>query len=352
MAELNVGPLASHILAHQCRDGRIAWIDRGIWDPWNHSEAAMGLAVAGEIDAAGLALDHLIETQSSDGSWTADMGCAAPMDASNERLVADGAPCVIDTNFCAYPAVLAWHLALITNDALVVRRAAPMITRMVSWLATLQSDGAFPWRAPQANERSGDIDALLAGNASIALSLSCAIRLLEALSQPTDMARALLSSLLNALKAPDGPRFAPKPRHAMDWYYPVLNGVMDNEAGRARLAARWSEFVEPKWGCRCVSDEPWATAAETAELVMACARVGKIDAAHSLLAALGRHADANGALSMGRQFALDVAWPREQPSWTAGAALLAIDALEHRTRGASIFTTLSPYDVISPLQPV
>ncbi len=42
----------ARILALQRADGAIPWFDGGVVDPWNHTEAAMGLATAGEIEAA------------------------------------------------------------------------------------------------------------------------------------------------------------------------------------------------------------------------------------------------------------------------------------------------------------
>jgi len=37
--------------------------------------------------------------------------------------------------------------------------------------------------------------------------------------------------------------FAPKHRWAMDWYYPVLTGVVGGAEGRARLSDRFDTFV-------------------------------------------------------------------------------------------------------------
>ncbi len=54
----------------------------------------------------------------------------------------------------------------------------------------------------------------------------------------------------------------------MDWYYPVLTGAVGRE-GRRHLAGRWDEFVAERPGLRCVADNFWVTAAETAECAMA-----------------------------------------------------------------------------------
>ena len=64
--------------------------------------------------------------------------------------------------------------------------------------------------------------------------------------------------------------FAPKHRWAMDWYYPVLAGVV---ARRARAASASTPaattFIVDGMGVRCVSDRPWITAAETCECLLA-----------------------------------------------------------------------------------
>ncbi|HAQ34684.1 MAG TPA: hypothetical protein DCQ53_04925, partial [Alphaproteobacteria bacterium] len=50
---------ARHIRSIQRPDGSIPWLKAGIWDPWNHGESVMALAVAGEWDAARGGLDCL-----------------------------------------------------------------------------------------------------------------------------------------------------------------------------------------------------------------------------------------------------------------------------------------------------
>ena len=54
-------------------------------------------------------------------------------------------------------------------------------------------------------------------------------------------------------------------------------------AGKARLADGWTTFVMDGLGVRCVSDEPWVTASETAECAIAFATIGDTDTAADLL---------------------------------------------------------------------
>lgn len=127
-----------------------------------------------------------------------------------------------------------------------------------------------------------------------------------------------------------------KARFSMDWFYPVLTGVLSPEAGKARLAARWHEFVEPGLGCRCVADQPWVTLAETCELTLALLATGQRQRAAELFSGLHDWRTADGAYWTGYQFVEKVLWPEEQPTWTAGAILLAADALTESTGAARL----------------
>ena len=49
----------------------------------------------------------------------------------------------------------------------------------------------------------------------------------------------------------------------MDWYYPMLSGALEGEAGRQRMAQGWSEFVIEGRGVRCVSTSGLGQAAQT-----------------------------------------------------------------------------------------
>ena len=69
----------------------------------------------------------------------------------------------------------------------------------------------------------------------------------------------------------------------MDWYYPVLAGVVTGDAARARLAAGYDRFVMEGLGVRCVADKDWVTAAETAECALAHLAAGDVATAGLLL---------------------------------------------------------------------
>lgn len=130
----------------------------------------------------------------------------------------------------------------------------------------------------------------------------------------------------------------------MDWFYPVLCGIVSGPRAGLRLQERWEVFVRPGLGCRCVSDEPWFTVAETCELIMALTAAGYRARAARLFAELNRAKHRDGSYWTGYQSELDIFWPQERPTWTAGAVLLAADALAGLTPAANLFTVHSVND--------
>ena len=85
-------PTVEFLLNTQRPSGEIPWFEGGHTDPWDHTEAAMGLSIAGEWDAAERAYHWLADQQLEDGSWWACYRDGQP-DASVERR---------ETNYVAY----------------------------------------------------------------------------------------------------------------------------------------------------------------------------------------------------------------------------------------------------------
>lgn len=329
---------AARILDIQDPDGRIAWFEDGPWDPWNHTECAMALTAMGALGAAERAFDHLASTQRPDGAWLGEYGNALPM-VERDYISREPAPAFLDTNFCAYPATGVLHYLLATGDIGRVRHWWPMVKRAMEFVLALQrTDGTISWAFEAVG--TADDDALLAGNASIAKSLECAIRLADCLGEAAGPWRAAHARLAAALrKAPNGfDRHGRGERFAMDWYYPVLSGVLETRAASEQLASGWATFVAPELGCRCVRDEPWVTVAETAELAMALLATGDRASAGSLMDAVQALRDDDGAFWMGWQFEERTVWPKETPSWTQAAVILAVDALEGRGAHSTLLT--------------
>ena len=69
LAPEQVAETAASIAAMQEPSGAIPWTTGQHADIWNHVEAAMGLLVGGQVDAAHRAYDWCIATQREDGSW-------------------------------------------------------------------------------------------------------------------------------------------------------------------------------------------------------------------------------------------------------------------------------------------
>jgi len=128
--------------------------------------------------------------------------------------------------------------------------------------------------------------------------------------------------------------FWPKPRWSMDWYYPALVGVVRDEE---RLDAKWDAFVVQGRGCRCVSDKPWITTAETCELVLALDACGRAEDALRLFDDVQFLRQSDGAYQEGWVFPEDVWWPGRTPPWTSAAVLLADDALARRSPAWNLF---------------
>ena len=80
-------------------------------------------------------------------------------------------------------------------------------------------------------------------------------------------------------------------------------------------------------GCKCVKEEPWVTVAESSELVLALVRIGLLSEAEKLLDSLHQWRDNDELYWTAYVYPDDKFWPIEKPTWTAGAVLLAADAV-------------------------
>ncbi len=325
-------PTLEYIRQVQAADGAIPWENGAKFDVWDHIESAMGLTIGGDYDDARRAYDWLVRNQMSDGTWWAEYRNGIIVDATRK-----------ETNFCAYVATGIWHYYLVTDDKDAALSYWPMVAKAVDFVVSLQEPcGVIPW----AGEPDGGAcdDALVTGCASIYKSLECAWQLSVLAGEPRQDWLEARGKLGDALRnAPDqfDRTWESKARFSMDWFYPVLTGVYRGQAARARLAKRWDEFVVDGMGCRCVNDEPWVTFAESCELVMALIASGQTDKAAQVYSWLHQWRDDEGAYWMGYQFVEEIVWPEERPTWTAGAILLAADALTHHTGAAELFTSIS-----------
>ncbi len=323
------------IAAVQQRDGSIGWPD-GHVDAWNHVECAMALSVCGLRDASRRAYEWLRTSQRPDGSWRKQMPPAQAPDMTTE------------SNHAAYCAVGIWHELLVSRDEGFAQRMWPMVRAAMEFVLGLQTPrGEITWRR-EADGRPGRF-ALLAGSSSMYSSLRCAIALAEYLGEPQpdwELAADLLGHAVS--RHPEA--FADKSRFSMDWYYPVLGGPVRGAAARTHLDKGWDTYVVPGLGVRCVSDEPWVTAAETAELAIALEAIGDATGALDLLDRIQQLRDESGAYWTGWQYLTKRHYPDEQSSYTAAAIVLAADVLCGSTGASAIFRDISadPAVVLSP----
>ncbi|MCM3887039.1 hypothetical protein [Frankia sp. R82] len=319
---------AKAIAAVQEADGAIPWYPGGHTDAWDHLECAMALDLCGQAGAADAAWDWLRRNQRADGSWaTSYLGGAVRED-------------FVDSNQCAYVAAAALHRWLLFGDEEFLAGIWPVVRRALDFVVALQAPSGQIWWARSADGAHYP-KALVTGCSSTLHSLRCGMALAAVIGEigidgGTDRGVQLTEVAARWGRAADALHhallthpeyFLPKDRWSMDWYYPVLGGVVRGPAGRARLASRWDEFIVDGLGARCVADEPWVTGAETCELAIALHLVGETESATRLVTDMQCLRHESGGYWTGWQFADQVFWPVEQSTWTGAAVILAVDTL-------------------------
>jgi len=318
-----------YILSVQQPDGCIPWFVGGKADPWDHTEAAMGLSVAGEFQAAEKAYAWLQDKQLEDGSWFANYQDSQPLYCDKR-----------ETNFVAYVATGVWHHYLISRNIHFLGKTMPMVRKAMAFvLANQAPTGEIYWAVSEDGKPLKD--ALITGCSSIYKSLECAVNIAVALDQDEPTWRDAYLLLGNTLKHhPEcfDRTWESKERYSMDWFYPILAGVYIGSAAKVRIQERWDTFVRNGMGCLCVSDEPWVTVAESCELTMALLAAGERNKALMLYGWLHQWRDeTDGAYWTGYQYVEKIIWPDEKTTWTAGAILLAADAITEHTPAAKLF---------------
>ena len=242
----------------------------------------------------------------------------------------------LDTNVCAYIATGVWHHWLCTWDRGFVDHLWPTVRRSLDWVLSMRrADGTILWARTE-DATPWDY-ALLTGSSSIAHALRCGARLGELCHEPRpDWAEA--ADVLTHMVTTRPDVFEPKERWAMDWYYPVLTGCLVGDAAQARLTDGWPVFAMEGKGIRCVSDEPWVTASETAEASIAHAVAGDMARATDLLAWTRPHRCDDGSYLTGIVYpSLETFPPHETSAYTDAAVILAADAITGASAASSIF---------------
>jgi hypothetical protein len=320
---------AEAIADWQLPTGMIPWFPGGHADPWNHVEAAMALDLAGMRSEAEHAYQWLVDIQLEDGSW-------------HQYYLADGIEQdKRDANTIAYPAAGVWHHWLLHQDRSFVEHMWPTLERAIDFVLDLQMPrGEVLW-ARHADGTPWSF-ALLTGSSSMVHSLRCAVAVADLLGHDRPDWELSVARLAEVIRrhctgeVPDA--FAPKARWAMDWYYPVLAGVLEPDDAHARLDARRATFVVEGRGVRCVSDRPWITAAETCEFVMAELSLGNAEQALQLFTWAQALRDDDGHYFTGIVFPDEVHFPADERStYTDAAVVLAADAISRTSPAWDLF---------------
>ena len=331
---------ADHIASWQLPSGMIPWFPGGHTDPWNHIEAAMALVVGDRRTEAEAAYQWLVDIQRPDGSWHQYY---LDDEVEQDKL---------DANVIAYVATGAWHHWLHFRDLGHLEAMWAVVEPAIDFVLDLQQPrGEILWaRHPDGTPWSF---ALLTGSASIAHSLRCAIAIAQELGHERPDWELSVGQLAHAIRHERDNAFSPKHRWAMDWYYPVLSGVISGDAGRDHLAARIDTFLLDDEGIRCVSDRPWVTAAETCECAMAYLGVGDREMALRLFTSAQKLREDDGRYITGVVHPGSTTFPTDERStYSAAAVILAAEAVEGTSPAAPLFADHSFLPAIIDVDPV
>jgi hypothetical protein len=305
-------------------------------DPWNHVEAAIGLDIAGRHDLALRAYRWLGRAQRADGSWLATYDPDGAATASH-----------VDTNAVGYVAtgVLA-HLAM-TRDGVGCDELYPIVEAALDYVAGHESGtGAVPWSV-DGNGSESPLR-LLTGSSSLVSSFRHGAELASRLGHDGARWRAVGDRLAAEIVVHEE-GFADKSEFAMDWYYPVLAGVLSGDQARQRLSRGESGFVTSD-GVLCRSDRRWVTSAETAEAAIAYVRAGDSGMGRTLFATLADKQLRDGGYLTGLVYPERSEFPKgESTSYSDAAVLIAADVLDGGVANELFGDAAPVFEVPSPV---
>ncbi len=321
---IDIMRIAGWIADLQLDSGQIPWSSGGKTDPWDHVEATMGLVVGGLYSRARRAFRWLASEQLPDGS----LYCAY-----RNRQVEDYTR---DVNMSSYVAVGLYHYYLVTGDLEFTAAMWPTIELAMDFVLKMQAPGGeIHWAVSPQGKR--DPMALLTGSSSILMSLKCALALAQAVGKKKPQWKAAAQRLAEAIARRPHLFNMTKARFAMDWFYPVLCGAVEGAAAQRRIEQGWKKFVVQNLGVKCVSDRPWVTIAESAELVLTLAAMGNRLLAHIVFDWICAHRFGDGTFWCGFTYPDMTLWPEEKLTWTNAVVLMAADALFELTPAGRLF---------------
>jgi hypothetical protein len=284
----------------------------------------MGLVTGGFFSEARRAFDWLARNQLENGSWYATYRKGLPEDRTQ------------DSNQSSYIAVGLFHYYLVTKDLLFLRRLWPAVRSAIDFAVSLQAPGGEIYWALSPEGRL-DPMALLTGSSSVYMSLKCALEISRILNDPAPGWQQTLNRLGETIRHKPHHFNMTKSRYAMDWFYPVLAGAVTGNDARQRIDRFWKKFIIEGQGVRCVSDHPWVTIAETAELCLALCAMGNHRLAEIVFNWICDKRYEDGSYWCGHTYPEMAIWPEDKITWTNAVVLMAADALYGLTPAAGLF---------------
>jgi tetratricopeptide (TPR) repeat protein len=323
LTRVNLQKLVQHqadfIISQQLQSGAIPWYRGAITDPWDHVECAIALGLAGRFDEAVKAYNWSRKTQNPDGSWYSSY----PQVKQDDRTR--------DANFASYVATGIWLHYLATKDSAFLRKMWPMVEKAIDFALSLQQPtGEVFWAlSPTGKAWPG---AILTSSSCIWHSINNGVNIAKTLGKAKNNWKEAGNKLFRAMR--EHPELFDKMgenkrRYAMNWFYPVLTGVLDGKEAKERINRQWSDFIIENWGCRVAIDEDTTAVAETSELMIALALMGEHERARMLLDWTLKLRDDKPGFCRGIKFPERVACPPddERATWTSAALILAVAAL-------------------------
>ena len=243
----------------------------------------------------------------------------------------------ITTNMSSYIAVGVLHHFLVTGDITFLKKLWPTVKAAINFALSLQAPGGEIYWAVSPK---GKIDsmALLTGSCSVYMSLKCALAIARQLGRQMPEWRDGLMKLRDAVRHRPYNFNMTKSRYSMDWFYPILAGVLSGEKAQKRVEKFWKKFVIDGQGVRCVSDRPWVTVAETCELSIALAAMGNPNLAETVFGWIQNKTNTDGSYWCGFTCPDMTIWPEDKSTWTNAVVLIATDAIYDLTPASRLFS--------------
>ena len=320
--------LGNYIKSIQLESGAIPSNKDGSHDPWDHIESIMGLNFANQKESSKLAFEWLIKNQNTDGSWFSKYNDSHPLEKNKS------------THFGPYISVAALHFYKIFEDKEFLEYLWPNIKLALKFSLSLQiPNGTIPWSIDEGGKIEEDY--LLTGSSSILKSIECGIAISKLLNDKENISNWTQShkSLSNAIRNPMGKfdLLQDRKRFSMDWYYPILSGCLNDKERDYYIDKVFNDFYVEDIGVKCVIEEPWITVAETCEFIIALMISNRDEDAKKLLLDVLNICDKDNIPYMGWQYKENIFWPKEKPSWTSAAAILAADTILDFSNASDLF---------------